>query len=170
VTHILLIGFMGAGKSTVGRLLAERTGRPFVDLDEAIAGAAGKSVAAVFAEDGEEAFRARERDALAALQGQAPAVVACGGGVVLREENRGLLRRTGTVVHLRVSAEEALARIGDVSGRPLLAGGGAALAPALLASREVLYAACADIIVETDGREPLEVAEEVAGLLKGGAA
>jgi shikimate kinase len=166
VTHILLIGFMGAGKSTVGRLLAERTGRPFVDLDEAIAGAAGKSVA----EDGEEAFRARERDALAALQGQAPAVVACGGGVVLREENRGLLRRTGTVVHLKVSAEEALARIGDVSGRPLLAGGGAALAPALLASREVLYAACADIIVDTDGREPLEVAEEVAGLLKGGAA
>jgi shikimate kinase len=124
----------------------------------------------VFADDGEEAFRLAEHAALAALGQDAPSVVACGGGVVLREENRALLRRSGTVVYLQVSAEEALARIGDVSGRPLLAGGGAVLAPALLAAREALYAACADVVVPTGGLDPSEVAEDVAGRLEAGAA
>jgi shikimate kinase len=170
VGHILLIGFMGAGKSTVGRLLADDMGRSFVDLDASIAAAAGKSVARIFQEDGEEAFRAAEHDALMALAPLPSAVVACGGGVVLREDNRLLLRRAGTVVYLQVSAEEALARIGDVSGRPLLAGGGAALAPALLASREALYEACADVMVPTGGRAPSQVAADVADRLKAGAA
>jgi shikimate kinase len=170
VTHILLIGFMGSGKSTVGRALAERVRRPFVDLDETIVAGSGKSIASIFADDGEAAFRACEHAALAALGGRPSSVVACGGGVVLSEENRALLRRSGTVVYLKVSAEEALARIGDVSGRPLLAGGGAALAPALLASREVLYEACADVVVPTDGRTTSDVAEDVAGRLEAGVA
>jgi shikimate kinase len=170
VKHILLIGFMGSGKSTVGRILAARMGRSFVDLDEEIVAAAGKSVACIFSEDGEVAFRALEHAALAGLAQSPPSVVACGGGIVLREENRALLRRSGTAVYLKVSAEEALARIGDVSGRPLLAGGGAALAPALLASREALYAACADFVVPTGGRTPAAVAEDVAGLLEAGVA
>jgi shikimate kinase len=170
VKHILLIGFMGSGKSTVGRILAARMGRPFVDLDEEIVAAAGKSVAGIFAEDGEVAFRAFEHAALAELAQSPPSVVACGGGIVLREENRALLRHSGTAVYLKVSAEEALARIGDVSGRPLLVGGGAALAPALLASREALYAACADFVVPTGGRTPAAVAEDVAALLEAGVA
>jgi shikimate kinase len=170
VTHILLIGFMGSGKSTVGRALAERVHRPFVDLDEAVVVQAGKSIASIFADDGEEAFRARERSALMSLSRLPSSVVACGGGVVLSEENRALLRRSGTVVYLRVSAEEALARIGDLSGRPLLVGGGAALAPALLASRETLYEASADVVVSTDGRTILDVVEDVARRIEAGAA
>jgi shikimate kinase len=170
VTHILLIGFMGSGKSTVGRALAERVRRPFVDLDEVIVAEVGKSIASIFADDGEEAFRAGEHSALVALGERPPSVVACGGGVVLSEENRALMRRSGTVVYLRVSAEEALARIGDVSGRPLLAGGGAALAPALLASREALYEACADVVVPTDGRTTADVIEDAARRLEAGAA
>jgi shikimate kinase len=164
VTHVLLIGFMGSGKSTVGRMLARRTGRPFVDLDEVIAASTGKTIASVFEDEGEEAFRVSEHAALVALRQKSPSVVACGGGIVLRGENRALL------VYLKVSAEEALARIGDVSGRPLLAGAGASLAPALLASREALYTACADLVVPTEGLTPSEVVEDVAGRLEMGAA
>jgi shikimate kinase len=170
VTHVLLIGFMGSGKSTVGRMLARRTGRPFVDLDEVIAASTGKTIASVFEDEGEEAFRVSEHAALVALRQKSPSVVACGGGIVLRGENRALLRDAGTVVYLKVSAEEALARIGDVSGRPLLAGAGASLAPALLASREALYTACADLVVPTEGLTPSEVVEDVAGRLEMGAA
>lgn len=106
---------------------------------------------------------------LVSLKGAPPAVVACGGGIVLDDSNRSLLRELGDVAYLEVSAEEALARIGDTSGRPLLAGGGLPLASALLRSRETLYQATADFAVPTAGRGPGDVAADVVARLRGAA-
>jgi len=161
VRHILLIGFMGSGKSTVGALVARRLGRALVDLDERIVEREGRSIPELFAEGGETAFRSAESAALAEVAGMDPAVVACGGGIVLDDANRSLLKRLGFVVYLQVSADEALARIGDTSGRPLLAGAGASMATGLLRSREALYEATADAVVATEGRTPESVAEDV---------
>lgn len=168
--HLFLVGFMGAGKSSVGRKVAEHLGMRFVDLDERITAESGATVSEIFETGGEEMFRDIERDTLIALQDEPPSVVACGGGVILRNENRRVLKRLGTVVYLKVSAAEALARIGDTSTRPLLSGkGGATAAMALLAARESLYEAVADVVVDTTGRGIDEVAaavlEEVSGRL-----
>jgi len=162
VSHVLLIGFMGSGKSTVGRLIADEMGMPFIDLDERIVSEAEHSIPEIFEAGGESAFRDLEAAALQRLTTDADSVVACGGGVVVRDENRALLKSLGCTVYLRVSAGESLARIGDTSTRPLLAGSGATLAAtSLLAARESLYAAVADLVVQTEGRTPREVADEV---------
>lgn len=162
MSHVLLIGFMGSGKSTVGRLVAHGLELPFIDLDRRIVAAAGMSIPEIFETRGEDGFRAEETLALGALAEEPDAVVACGGGVVVRDENRTLLKSLGRVVYLRVSAGEAIARIGDTSSRPLLAGPGATIAAtSLLAAREALYDAVADIAVQTEGRTPEEVAQEV---------
>ncbi len=166
MNHVMLIGFMGAGKSRVGAALAEKLGMSFVDLDRLIEEREGRTVPALFDEGGEAAFRDAERTALRSLESHEPAVVACGGGVIVRDENRALLRSLGRVVYLSVSAEEALARIGDTSGRPLLAGDAARLAPQILGARLALYRAAADFIVDTSGRGPTEVLDEVLALLR----
>lgn len=162
MTRLYLIGFMGAGKSTVGNEIAGRLGVPFIDLDDEIESRASQAVKEIFSTRGEEHFRALEREALLAVTAIERAVVACGGGVVLRDDNRVTLKSTGTVVYLKVSAGEAIARIGDADTRPLLSGAGGGLAAtALLASREALYKAVADIEVETLGRTASEVATAV---------
>jgi shikimate kinase len=167
MSHIFLVGFMGAGKSTVGRIVAERMGLPFVDLDEMVEQTAGSTVARMWAESGESAFRAAESAALASLTPVGPSVVACGGGVVLADANRALLKALGHVVYLRVSADEALARVGGGDSRPLLAGGGAAVAQRLLEAREALYRAVAAIVIETTGRGPDVVADDVVQAIGG---
>lgn len=164
--HVFLVGFMGAGKSTVGRLLAEMLARPFVDLDAEIERRAGRSCAQIFADGGEEAFRNLESAALAGLADVEPSVVACGGGIVLLDANRRLLRELGTVVHLEVTAGEALGRIGNVEGRPLLAESEPAATATLLQARTGLYRASADISVDTVGRHPDDVASYVAAALE----
>lgn len=164
--HIFLIGFMGSGKSTVGRLVASELRRDLVDLDTLIEERSGRSIADVFAAEGEPGFRALERDALSALRGHAPAVVACGGGVVLLPENRRLLKSLGCTVHLVVTAGEALARIGDVEGRPLLATSNPGAVAALLSAREGLYRAAADATVDTGGKTAREVASETVEALR----
>lgn len=163
--HVFLIGFMGAGKSTIGRLLAEHLSLPFIDLDMLIEHHSGSSVVQIFAEQGEDAFRAIESDTLASLSDYPPTVVAPGGGVVLLPQNRRLLKTLGKVVYLKVTAGEALARIGQVEGRPLLSNGGPATAATLLEAREGLYRAVADHTVDTQGRLPEEIADEVAAAL-----
>lgn len=167
MSHVFLIGFMGSGKSTVGRLVAERLARPFVDLDEEIERRTGVRIAELFRAAGEERFRQAEHEALTAVVEGSDAVIACGGGVVLRDENRRLLKRQGTVVYLSVSAEEALARIGDAADRPLLAGDARGIAPRILSSRLSLYRATADTTVDTSGRTAEEVADEVVRQLAG---
>jgi len=163
VSHVFLVGFMGSGKSTVGGILAGRLGLPFIDLDRAIERRAGMSVADIFASRGEPGFRDLEYQELGRFEGAEPAVVACGGGVVVEDRCRALLKRLGRVVYLRVTADEALARIGSTEGRPLLAGADpVALGRTLLASRERLYEAVADATVDTSGLAPEQVADAVA--------
>lgn len=170
--RIFIVGFMGAGKSTVGRLLAQRLDYGFVDLDAAVESRAGKSVAQVFADDGEPAFRALEHEMLLEMGERSRVVVACGGGVVVDHANRAALRSSGTVVYLRVSAQEAIARIGDVSTRPLLCapGGGELAATALLQARTALYSSVADVVVDTVGLDPDQVVSAVVEIMEGGTA
>lgn len=168
MSHVLLIGYMGAGKSTVAKLVAAKLGMPSIDLDAAIELAAGRTIAQLFAEEGEAAFRQLESEALMSLADEMSAVVACGGGVVTRAENRATLKALGLVVYLRVTAEEMLARVGEDPSRPLLAGGGGVLAATtLLEARESLYSAVADIVVDTVRKSPETVADEVVELIRG---
>lgn len=163
---VFLIGFMGAGKTTVGRLLAAGLGTTFTDLDEEIVREQGRSVSEIFGAHGETGFRDAERAALRAAAARG-GVIACGGGVVTDEGSRALLAEAGTVVYLRVSSDEALARCGtEISGRPLLRACDPAAASALLASRESLYAAAATIAVDTEGRTPEEVADAISEALR----
>jgi shikimate kinase len=165
--HLFLIGFMGAGKSRVARLVAERLGRPFVDLDASIERRAGAPVAVIFAESGEAEFRRLESEELAGVAEREPSVIACGGGIVVRCENRTLLPSLGYVVYLKVTVGEALARVGDAATRPLLAGpAGPLAATALLQAREGLYASTADAAVDTVGRTPEAIADEVVALFR----
>ncbi len=144
---------MGAGKTSVGKALALRLQRPFHDTDAEVEQAAGASVAEIFAREGEPAFRERERGAVAELL-EGRAVVALGGGAMAQPETRALIRRRGTSVYLRATAETLLARVGDAEARPLLAGldDGERIARlrALLEERAPAYA-CADRVVDTDG-------------------
>ena len=168
MSHIFLVGFMGAGKTTVARLLAERLDRPCVDVDEIIEAESGRSVREIFEDEGEPAFRALESRALLSLQTAEPSVVACGGGIVTRDENRSALKRLGCVVYLKVSAGETLARVGADGTRPLLSGpGGVLAATSLLEARESLYAAVADISIDTVGQSAEQVADQVASAIEG---
>lgn len=161
--HVLLVGFMGSGKSTVARLLALRLGRPLVDLDERVVAQAGMTIPQIFADEGEEGFRARETSALAALADERPSVVSCGGGVCTVATNRELLARLGTVVYLEVTVDEAISRIPDSSSRPLLSDRRGA--EQLLERRRADYERCATFSVDTSGATPEEVcAAVVAGI------
>ena len=166
--HVALVGMMGSGKTTVGRLLAARLGRPLVDTDDLVARDAGRSVAEVFATEGEAGFRARERAALVEACGPGPPrVVACGGGVVLDAANRARLAADAFVVWLRARPATLAARVGDGAGRPLLAGPPGAVRErlaTLAAGREDRYREVADAVVDTDDREPAEIADEIARL------
>lgn len=162
--NIVLIGMMGSGKSAVGRFLAERLGRPFVDTDALVEAAAGCTVAELFAREGEAAFRDREAAVIAAVAARDRQVVATGGGAVLRPENRALLRASGLVIWLDAPPEALLqrARAQGIERRPLLAGEDPlGKLRSLAASRAAAYAAAAHLRVQTDGRTVAAVAEEI---------
>lgn len=154
---LALAGMMGSGKSTVARHLGRLLGRPVVALDERIAARAGKPIPAIFAEDGEPAFRALERLEVAALRG--PLVADLGGGAFCGAANAEHLLSVGRVVFLDVSAAEAARRIGGGDGRPL-----AATWEPLLARRRPLYLR-AHLRLEVDGLTPEAVASRVLGML-----
>jgi shikimate kinase len=163
--RLLLVGMMGAGKSTVGRLVARSLGWRFRDLDDEIERESGASVPELFAERGEVGFRALESEALARhLAGDEQMVMSVGGGAVLSEPNRSLLPGAGTVVWLRARPATLAARVGAGNGRPLLAGGqeqAAARVAELAAVRAPLYRAVAEVVVDVDGRTPKQVADRV---------
>ncbi|MBI4509725.1 MAG: 3-dehydroquinate synthase [Deltaproteobacteria bacterium] len=160
---VYLIGFMATGKTTVGRILSERLGRRFVDLDEEIERATGKGVPELFRTEGEAAFRRHEQAALERLARERGAVIACGGGTPCFGDNLSRMRATGVVVALGASIDEILARIGDVSSRPLLSGpeGARAAAEKLYRQREAAYRS-AEVVVETGGRPIERIADECA--------
>jgi shikimate kinase len=161
--HVFLVGFMGAGKTTVSRLVAAELDRTCVDLDDRIEALAQRKVRAIFEDEGEAYFRQLETDALLALEDEPASIVACGGGVVISAENRAALKRMGLVVYLQVSAGETIARVGATTSRPLLAGpGGALAATKLLEARESLYVAVADVTIDTVGLSPAQVALQVS--------
>jgi shikimate kinase len=161
VRAIVLMGFMGTGKSEVGRRLAQRLGRAFVDTDQLVEERAGKRVASIFAEDGEPIFRRLEREAVADAAKRGGAVIAVGGGAVMDPENVRCLQEAGVLVYLTARPEVVLRRIGDVSSRPLLANDPTATVGQLLAERGPVYAAAADVTVDTSERTAEEAVQEI---------
>ena len=164
--RLILIGYRGSGKTTVGRLLAGRLGWDFADADDHIEAAAGKSITDIFASEGEAGFRDREASALGELCQKPRLVIATGGGAVLRPANRELLRASGFVVWLRVPPETAWVRLQTdpttAARRPnLTAAGGIDEVRALLAAREPLYRETADLVVDADAPSPEAVAAAI---------
>jgi shikimate kinase len=162
--RVVLVGVPGAGKSTVGRLLAQRLGVGFRDTDRDVEAAAGKSVAEVFLDDGEETFRAAEAATVAGALAEHGGVLALGGGAVLDAGTRAALAGH-TVVHLQVGLADAASRVGLGGARPVLALNPRAVLKAMLDDRAPLYAEVATFVVPTDGRTPTEVVDAVAALL-----
>ena len=148
---VLLIGMRGCGKSTVGRLLAERMRLPLIDLDEEIARAAGKTIPEIFAQEGEAGFRARETAALERVLTREDGVIATGGGIVTRAENIRMMREKGVVVWLCRPLEDMIADVRQDT-RPNLAGDKAERMRTLYGQRERLYAAAAHL--SFDNRMP----------------
>jgi shikimate kinase len=157
---VVLVGPPGAGKSTVGALLANRVGVPLRDTDEDVESRAGKSVADIFVDDGEQRFRELESESVAAALREHDGVVSLGGGAVLAESTRKLLA-DHRVVFLDVGLAEAASRVGLGSARPLLLGNVRAQLKALLDERRPLYREVAYVVIDTNSRTPEEVADEV---------
>ncbi|WP_438616540.1 shikimate kinase [Nocardioides humilatus] len=161
----VLVGTMGAGKTTVGRLLADELGVGFLDSDHAVEEHAGKAVQDIFVDDGEAAFRALEREAVAAALAGHDGVLALGGGAVLDAGTRALLA-DHRVVFLRVGLSDAVKRVGLGAGRPLLLGNVRSRVKQLLDERTPVYEGLATISVDTDDRSPQDVVAEVAERLR----
>jgi shikimate kinase len=160
--HLVLVGLMGAGKTTVGRLCADRLERPFVDLDDLIMTHAAMPIEDLFRERGEARFRELEREVVVDVCATpAPLVIACGGGTVVDADNRRRLRDAGTVVWLRAPTSVLAARVGNDESRPLLAGDPAGALARLAEVRAEAYTAAADAVVDTEGQDAGEVAEAV---------
>jgi shikimate kinase len=163
---LVLIGYRGTGKTTVAQQLALALGWEWVDADVEVELRAGKSIAAIFADDGEQVFRDWEAQTLADSLRRERVVLAAGGGVVLREANRRLLAERARVVWLRASVETILARVAADSStagrRPnLTTAGGPAEVVQLLAQREPLYRKCAELEIDAECKSPGEIAAEI---------
>ncbi|GAA1681827.1 bifunctional shikimate kinase/3-dehydroquinate synthase [Glycomyces endophyticus] len=161
---VVIVGPPGSGKTTVGRALAEALGAPFRDADADIVAVAGKPIADIFVDDGEEHFRALEREAVRRAVAEHDGVLALGGGAVLADSTRKLLADT-TVVHLRVDVAEAVRRNEIDKGRPLLAVNPRATLRRLLEERLPLYREVADFEIDTTGRDVAGLAEEIRAKL-----
>ncbi|WP_010631520.1 shikimate kinase [Sporolactobacillus vineae] len=161
MTEFVLTGFMGSGKTTIGRLMAEMLHCPHIDLDEAIVAKAGKSISRIFAEEGEPYFRDLETQLLAAAVARA-GILSTGGGTPVRMENNLLLRRIKTpVIFLETSPEMILERLKNDRNRPLVQ----ALDPdkllQLYRERESCYRQSADFRISTDRKTPIEIVREI---------
>ncbi|MDD3925043.1 MAG: 3-dehydroquinate synthase [bacterium] len=161
--NIILAGFMGSGKSSVGRILARIMGMEFLDTDKLVAARSGKSIERLFHDDGEVCFRALESDVISSIKGEGK-VIAVGGGTLVKEENIRILKEKGLLVHLRVSPQAVASRLAGTSGRPLFdkIGSDMSLLASFMAEREAGYSK-ADICIETDSLSVLETAEDIAG-------
>lgn len=165
--NIYLIGMPGSGKSTIGRSLAKYLQLSFVDADSALTVRTGVAIATIFELEGEAGFRLREAASLAELSTRSGILVATGGGVILRADNREKLRSTGVVIYLRAKIDDLWARTRNDNKRPLLrAENPRAILAAMLDTRESLYTEIADLIVETAGYPKVtRLAQDIADRL-----
>jgi shikimate kinase len=158
VPVVVLVGPMGVGKSTVGQLLAERLGVAYRDTDDDIVAEQGRSIAEIFVEEGESAFRATEKQAVLRALAEHPGVLALGGGAILDADTRAALAGL-RVVYLSMDVEEAVKRTGLNAARPLLAVNPRKQWRELMEARRHLYESIATAVVATDGRTPEEVTQ-----------
>lgn len=167
-TNIILIGLMGSGKTTVGRLLAERTKREFVDVDQSIVDRTGLTIPEIFADKGEPGFRDLETESLRELRAATHAVIATGGGAVERPENRQIMRDLGKVFWLDAPPVTLFERIGGDENRPMLAGNDPLKSlEKLMAGRRELYADTSDIHLDTTELAPEEIVERILAEMGG---
>ncbi len=164
--RVVLIGPMGAGKTTVAALLGERWGVAVRDTDADVEAAEGRSISDIFVDSGEAHFREREAAAVATALAEHDGVLSLGGGAVLDPATRELLEGL-PVVFLRVGLSDAVKRVGLGTSRPLLLGNVRSRIKALLDERTPVYESVASVVVDTDGRSPDEVADEVVAALEG---
>ena len=162
--RIVLMGFMGAGKTTIGKALAEKLSWDFIDTDAEIEKEQGRKISEIFETEGEQAFRDMETRLLKKLEkSEEQFVLSIGGGMPVREENRELLRQIGTVVYLKATKEELVRRLSGDTSRPLLQGGALEeKVAALMAARESIYVETAHQEVVTDGKSVKELIEKIS--------
>ena len=160
--NIFLIGFMGAGKSTIARTLQAQYGMKLVEMDEQIESEEGMKISEIFAQKGEVYFRSLETQLLESLQNQENTVVSCGGGVPMRECNVEAMRKSGKIVYLSAKPETIYERVRHFHTRPLLEGNmNVDYITQLMDARMPKYLSAADFIVETDGKQAEEISEEI---------
>lgn len=166
MSNIVLIGFMGAGKTTVGRALSKALDKKVIDMDDEIELEEGRLIKDIFASDGEEHFRDLETAFLERMKGKKNKVLSTGGGVVMREGNIKLLRHIGTTIFLQADAAHIYNNVRHSHDRPLLQ---VADVPGEIARRlevrEPYYMKAADVIIQTSGKTVEEIAEEIMGIL-----
>lgn len=165
--RIYLVGPMGAGKTTIGKLLSDELGLDFKDVDREIEERSGVDIPWIFDREGEAGFRQRESAVLEALSLVDDALISTGGGAILAAQNRELMRRTGTVIYLHATVREQVRRTARDRKRPLLQNRDPATVLAeLMAEREPLYREVAHIVIETDSRGPKYVVQELVRRLR----
>lgn len=162
--HILFIGFMGSGKTSVSRKLSSITGLSLIDVDYRIEAIQHRKIPRIFAEEGEEGFRRIETETLAGLRHEGRSIISCGGGIVCNPANRPILKSLGTVVFLDVPLDEAIGRISNPSTRPLLSGERAV--SEIYEERIPWYREVADITIESSGLSVYQVARLCKNVLE----
>ena len=161
--NIYLMGMMGSGKSTVGKTLSEQLGKPFIDLDLEIEQSTGKTISEIFENDGAEHFRNIESNQ---LQQHSDSIVACGGGIILKEENRVIIKENGKAILLTASIPELSNRLSASANRPLLTDDNMEeTLTKLWLERQLHYLSTADYTIETDGKTPEKITEEILNQL-----
>ena len=162
MTNYFLIGFMGAGKSTIAAELVKRTGKKLVEMDSQIVEEQGMTINEIFAQYGEPKFRDIESDLVKRIANEGNTIVSCGGGVVVREENTKVMKSSGKIIFLTATPETIYERVKDGNDRPILNGHmNVEYIAELMEKRRALYEAAADVKVATDNKNVDEICDEI---------